>query len=124
MVVKLMWYSSIKVGIVEIDMDHYNIDTMLQLYSSDRIPESYLPQIINALIKHFDTEEGIIDRMGHKFPPDHKIEHANLTKTLEAKLVNWRAGDFNGKEFVEDVRQILLLHVAEYDVLLGDCKST
>ncbi|OQY17079.1 MAG: hypothetical protein B6I36_09465 [Desulfobacteraceae bacterium 4572_35.1] len=115
-----MWYSSVKVGIVEIDMDHYNIDTMLQLYSSDRVPESYLPQIISALIKHFDTEEGIIDRMGHEFPQEHKDEHANLTKVLEAKLTNWQAGDLDGKDFVEEVRQLLLLHVAEYDVLLGD----
>lgn len=118
--VKLMWYSSVKVGIVEIDMDHYNIDTMLQLYSTDRIPKSYLPQIINALIKHFDTEEGIIDRMGHEFPQDHKIEHDNLAKGLKAKLVNYQAGDFDGKDFVEEVREILLLHVAKFDVLLGD----
>ena len=115
-----MWYSSIKVGIVEIDMDHYNIDTMLQLYSSDRIPESYLPQIIRALIKHFDTEEGIIDRMGREFPQDHKAEHANLAKALAAKLANYQAGDFDGKDLVEEVRQSLLLHVAEFDVLLGD----
>ncbi len=115
-----MWYSSIKVGIVEIDMDHYNIDTMLQLYSSDRVPEFYLPQIINGLIKHFDTEEKIIAGMGREFPAEHKIEHSRLIQLLNDKLAIWKDGDLVGKDFVEQVREILLLHVTEYDVLLGN----
>lgn len=118
--VKAMWYSSIKVGIVEIDMDHYNIDTMLRLYSSDRVPEFYLPQIINGLIKHFDTEEKIIASMGRDFPENHKIEHSRLTQLLNEKLTTWKDGSLAGKVFVAEVREILLLHVAEFDVFLNN----
>ena len=114
-----MLYSSVKVGIIEIDLDHYNIDTMLRLYSSGRVPTFYLPQIINGLIKHFVNEEEIIAAMGHEFPEDHKSEHARLTQVLESKLADWKDGKYDGQKFVEEVREILLLHVTEYDLLLG-----
>ncbi|MCK5913950.1 MAG: hypothetical protein KAG12_08710 [Desulfuromusa sp.] len=118
-----MWYSSIKVGITEIDMDHSNVDTMLQLYFADRIPKSYLKQIIASLINHFDHEEEIIVRLGHEFPAEHKLEHARLTKQLEEMLADWEADRLDGKEFAEAVRALLLLHVVEFDVPLGKTSS-
>ncbi|MCW8860258.1 MAG: hypothetical protein OQK50_05250 [Deltaproteobacteria bacterium] len=40
-----MWYSSTKVGIMETDMDHTNVDAMLKLYFSGQAPEHYLENI-------------------------------------------------------------------------------
>ena len=114
-----MWYGSIKVGITEIDMDHSNIDIMLQLYFADRIPKSYLKQIIASLIKHFDHEEEVIAGLGHEFPVEHKQEHARLTKQLEKMVADWEADKLDGKEFAEAVRALLLLHAVEFDVPLG-----
>ncbi len=114
-----MWYSSVKVGIAEIDMDHSNIDSMLQLYFADRIPQGYLGQILASLIKHFSFEEDVVAGLGHEFPPDHKQEHQRLTETLEKMLADWREGKVEGKIIAEDVRSMLLLHVVEFDVKLG-----
>ena len=115
-----MWYSSIKVGITEIDMDHSNIDTMFQLYFAGRIPKAYLKQIISSLIRHFDHEEEIITGLGREFPAVHKLEHTNLTKRLRAMLADWKTDKLDGKEFAEKVRALLLLHVAEFDIHLGE----
>ena len=115
-----MWYSSIKVGIIDIDMEHSNIDTMLQLYFADRIPESYLKQIIVSLINHFDHEEEIITDLGHTFPETHKQEHAHLKEILEEKLLDWEADKLDGKEFADELRVLLLRHVIEFDVFLGE----
>ncbi len=113
-----MWYSSVKIGIVEIDMDHCNIDTMLRLYSSGQVPAGYLPQIINGLIKHFAHEEEIIAGLGREFPEDHKQEHLRLAKLLEEKMAKWKANEVTDKEFAEELRAMLLLHVTKFDVLL------
>lgn len=115
-----MWYSSIKVGITEIDMDHSNIDTMLQLYFANRIPKTYLKQIITSLISHFDHEEEIITNLGRKFPAEHKQEHTRLTNLLKTMLADWEAGKLAGKEFAEEGRTLLLLHVVDFDVPLGE----
>ncbi len=114
-----MWYSSVKVGITEIDMEHSNIDTMLQLYFSGRIPEAYLEQIIGSLIKHFRHEEEIIAALGHDFPIDHQREHLRLTRQLESMIADWKAGLLAGKKLAEDVRASLLLHVTEFDIALN-----
>ena len=115
-----MWYSATKVGIIEIDMDHSNVDTMLQLYFSDKIPKTYLEQIIASLIRHFDHEEKIIASLGQEFPTSHKLEHAHLTELLETKLTDWKAKKIDGKDLAEEIRSLLLLHVAEFDVHLGE----
>jgi len=114
-----MWYSSVKVGIAEIDMDHSNIDSMLQLYFADRIPRNYLGQILSSLIKHFTFEEEVVARLGHEFPPEHKQEHHRLIDLLEDMIIRWQTGEIDGKTVAEEVRSLLVLHVTEYDVELG-----
>ena len=118
-----MWYSSVKVGIAEIDMDHSNIDSMLQLYFADRIPQNYLGQILLSLIKHFTFEEEVVAGLGHEFPPEHSQEHQRLTALLQKMIVDWQAGKIDGKMAAEEVRSLLLLHVTEFDVDLGKTTS-
>jgi len=118
-----MWYSSIKVGIAEIDMDHSNIDSMLQLYFADRIPKKYLGQILSSMIKHFSFEEDVVARLGHDFPADHHQEHQRLAQLLETMISDWQAGELDGQAVAEDVRALLLRHVTEYDIKLGETVS-
>lgn len=118
-----MWYSATKVGIMDIDMDHSNLDTMLQLYFSGRAPESWLKNIIEALIGHFVKEEKIIVRMGREFPAEHRIEHQRLTEILESRLEQWQAGQLEGKKIAEEIRTLLLSHVTDFDVHLNPDKD-
>jgi len=118
-----MWYSSVKVGIAEIDMDHSNIDSMLQLYFADRIPENYLGQILSSLIRHFTFEEEVVAELGREFPPEHRQEHQRLVALLEEMTIDWQAGKIDGKMAAEEVRSLLLLHVTEFDVELGKTAS-
>ena len=114
-----MWYSRIKVGILEIDMDHCNIDTMLQLYFAGTVTEAYLENVIDALIAHFGHEEDVIVQMGLTFPEEHRVEHQRLIRFLESLIDQWKAGKADGKSLADDVRTLLLHHVSEYDVKLS-----
>ncbi|MBN1956883.1 MAG: hypothetical protein JXQ81_10815 [Desulfuromonadales bacterium] len=114
-----MWYSATKVGIMEIDMDHSNVDTMLQLYFAGRTPETYLENIIDGLIRHFPHEENVISRLGREFPSEHKVEHQRLSGFLRDMIAAWQAGTKDGKELAEEVRDLLLIHVVEFDVKLN-----
>lgn len=119
-----MWYSKIKVGILEIDMDHNNIDTMLQLYFAGTVTEAYLENVIDALIAHFDHEEQVIVQLGRAFPPEHKAEHERLVRLLETLIDEWKAKKIDGQELAENVRNVLMLHVAEFDIKLGTANSS
>ncbi len=114
-----MWYSSTNVGILEIDMDHNNIDTMLQLYFSGRVPEAFLENIIDGLLRHFVHEERVIIELGREFPSVHKAEHERLSEILEKKVAEWKAKKLDGKVLAEEVRNLLLIHVVDFDVKLG-----
>ena len=114
-----MWYSATKVGILEIDMDHHNIDLMLQLYFSGNCPDSSLRAIVEGLCSHFVHEEEIITDLGHTFPKEHLQEHQELTKSLIEMMGELEDGTLEGMTFAETVREILLLHVDQFDAPLG-----
>lgn len=113
-----MWYSTTKIGIMEIDMDHSNVDTMLQLYSHGQAPQGYLGNIVDGLIRHYSHEEEVIVRMGYQFPQNHSDEHARLASLLKRRVDDWKNDRVDGKDLAEEIRAILLLHVAEFDVEL------
>lgn len=115
-----MWYSATKVGIMEIDMDHGNVDTMLELYTKDQAPQNYLENIVDGLIRHYGHEEEVIVRLGYEFPQNHREEHARLAKHLRSRIEDWKKGGIDGKDLAEEIRVILLLHVTEFDVRLAD----
>ena len=113
-----MWYSTTQVGIYEIDMDHQNIDTMLEMCLSGHFPEDVLENTIIGMVRHFRHEEDVITAMGHEFPADHHHEHEQLAKDFLALQKDWQAGKITGKELAEALRVKLLVHVTEYDLKL------
>lgn len=115
-----MWYSSTQVGISEIDMDHQNIDAMLQLCFSGHVPEAVLENVITGLFRHFEHEEAVIKEMGFEFPSAHHEEHAALSKYIRAMQADWQSGKISGKELAEALRLKLFLHVSEFDLKLKD----
>lgn len=118
-----MWYSATKIGIMEIDMDHSNVDTMLQLYLDGQTPREYLGDIVDGLIRHYSHEEEVIGDMGYQFPQAHLDEHVRLTNLLKKRVDDWKNDRIEEKDLAEEVRAILLLHVAEFDVKLTDFET-
>ncbi len=115
-----MWYCATQIGISEIDMDHQNIDAMLELCFTGHVPEVALKNVIVGLIRHFKHEEEVIVALGREFPADHQAEHMVLTQYFEELQNDWQEGKMTGKELAETLRIKLLLHVTEYDLKLKD----
>ncbi len=115
-----MWYSATQIGISEIDMDHQNIDALLELCFTGHVPEAALKNAIAGLIRHFKHEEKVIIELGHSFPEDHREEHAQLARYITALQNDWLAEKISSKELAETLRIKLLLHVTEYDLKLKD----
>ena len=113
-----MWYGATQIGIYEIDMDHQNIDTMLEMCLTGHVPETVLKNTIVGLIRHLKHEEEVIAEMGYDFPADHRIEHDQLAEHCLALQDDWEAEKITGKELAEALRVKLLLHVTEFDLKL------
>jgi hemerythrin len=118
-----MWYSTTKIGIMEIDMDHSNVDTMLQLYFHGQAPREYLENIVDGLIRHYSHEEEVIVCLGYQFPQNHRDEHVRLASLLKRRVDDWKNDRVVGNDLAEEIRAILLLHVAEFDVKLIDYET-
>jgi hemerythrin len=116
-----MWYGATKVGIIDIDTDHANVDTMLQLYFSGVVDERYLKDIVLGLCRHFDHEVHIIETEGGTFPQRHRDEHERLKVYLNDMLVANKLGELDGQALAEEVRDLLLLHVVDFDLGLAEC---
>ena len=113
-----MWYGSAKVGIPEIDLEHSNLDTMLQLYFSGAVPETYLENIVIGVERHFEHEAQLIEELGATFPPEHRVAHQGICEKLERRLREVSANLVDGGVVAEEIRALLLLHVVEYDIEL------
>jgi hemerythrin len=116
-----MWYGSTKVGILDIDTDHGNIDMMLQLYYSGDVDDNYLEDIVFGLYRHFDHEINVIESLGGIFPQSHKEEHQRLKDHLSLSLDDVKSGKIAGRVLAEEIRSLLLLHVVDFDLELRSC---
>ncbi len=116
-----MWYGATKVGILEIDMDHNNVDLLLMHYFSSPENERYLEQIVQGLLRHFDHEVHVIESLGGEFPQKHRDEHQRLSTFLNKALDEVRLGKRSGHSLAEEIRSLLLLHVVDFDIELTKC---
>ncbi len=111
----ILWYSATKIGIAAIDMEHGNIDTMLSMIISNTIEHKLIGRLIDAMINHFQSEENIILNMGRVFPEEHRAEHKKLTEVLLKKKQEWSKGILDALTLAHEIKQVLILHVAEFD---------
>ncbi len=116
-----MWYGATKVGILEIDVDHNNVDLLLLHYFSSPENEGYLEQIVQGLIRHFDHEIHVIESLGGQFPQKHRDEHQRLSNLLQNALDEVGQGKRSGHSLAEEIRSILLLHIIDFDIELANC---
>ncbi|MGR3292660.1 MAG: hypothetical protein ACUZ9M_01430 [Candidatus Scalindua sp.] len=118
-----MMYSSYKTGILEIDIQHANIDYLLTELEKDELEkessEEKFELLRNALVHHFDFEEKWAQTNNKNFDADHLKSHKKLLVKVN-ELYNQSARDeLNMCEISLTMKMELLKHVQNHDMRLN-----
>ncbi len=115
-----MRYSSYKIGILEIDIQHSNIDYLLSELakegSSEETSQEKFELLKNALTHHFDFEEKWAQTNSKNFDADHQESHKKLLEKLNALYKQFIKAELNMYEISLTMKMELLKHVQSYDV--------
>ena len=110
-----MWYSKFSTGILEVDNQHGNIDSVTILYENDNDSaneQKWLDMIINTVRLHFEFEETLLSK---KIPPEHKEEHLELNEQLRVLLQRREKQEISKLDVIGSIRGLLLSHVTEFN---------
>lgn len=107
-------YGLKKIGILEIDLDHSNIDKFLTTAMEVGFEEKSFDKLCNAIIDHFEHEENICKRLKLNMTDEHLEEHRRLTQVLK----NLSYSDKSEEEYLLFFKCLLINHVNEYDSLI------
>lgn len=111
-----MWYSIYKIGDVDIDMQHSNIDYMLSsLPQNDQELRPALCSLIDALADHFDQEEQIADERHYNMDDAHRKQHQVLKMQLNKTKKELIKPGTDISAIPSMLQEILNLHIIEYD---------
>jgi hemerythrin len=109
-----MWYSRFSTGVLEVDNQHGNIDSVTILYKNDKDPlneKKWLDMIFNTIRLHFEFEEVIFSDI---MPPEHLTEHLELTKHLKVILAKREKQEISKPDLINRIRGLLISHVTEF----------
>jgi hemerythrin-like metal-binding protein len=115
-----MWYSALSTGILEIDTQHGDIDSILQLYENSETVDSeekWLRVLLTSIEAHFEFEEVLF---GDKFPQDHREKHAELLEVAHRQVALHRSGALQRPTLIGFFRKMLFEHVTTFDDKLKD----
>jgi hemerythrin len=110
-----MWYSKLSTGILEVDNQHGNIDSVTMLYEKDedsKNEKKWLEMIFNTIRLHFEFEEVLFN---NKMPSEHLEEHRKLTEHLKILLTKREKQKISKLNFINSIRELLISHVTEFD---------
>ncbi|WP_072906453.1 hemerythrin domain-containing protein [Malonomonas rubra] len=107
----MVWYGIHKTGIPDIDLEHANIDTYLELARKSGMDETVFNNLIRALTLHFEHEESLCRDLKLNFTDEHRAEHQRLAHLL--KLLPY--DEKNPKEHLEFFKQMLISHISDFD---------
>ena len=110
-----MWYSKFSTGILEVDNQHGNIDSLTILYENDKDSaneQKWLDMIFNTIRLHFEFEEVLLSK---KMPPEHKAEHLELNEHLKVILDKREKQEISKLDVINSIRGLLISHVTEFD---------
>ena len=116
-----MRFNALRVGINEIDMDHFNIDYVLRRMLAGSADETLAQQLVPAIILHMEHEESLIEELGLPFPGRHRKDHLYLSSLFRSLQLKWQERRIDSFEFADEVNSFFLIHILEFDMkLAGD----
>ena len=117
-----MRYSSYKIGILEIDIQHSNIDYLLTELAKDglekEVSEEKFELLRNALVHHFDFEEKWSQTNNKNFDTDHLESHKKLLEKLNGLHNQFAKKELSLCEISLSMKMELLKHVQNHDMRL------
>ncbi len=119
-----MRYSSYTTGILEIDIQHANIDFILSELAKEglgeEIKEKSYATLKNALALHFDFEEEWARKNNRNFDSDHKDSHNKLLEKLNEFGNQYTNKRLNMYEISLAFQMDLLKHMQDHDMKLKE----
>ncbi len=117
-----MRYSSYKIGILEIDVQHANIDYLLTELAKEGlekgVSEEKFELLRNALVHHFDFEEKWAQTNNKNFDAEHLKSHKKLLEKLNDLSAQFTKKELNMCEISLTMKMELLKHVQNHDMRL------
>ncbi len=117
-----MRYSSYKIGILEIDIQHSNIDYLLTELAKEglkkEVSDEKFELLRNALVHHFDFEEKWSQANNKNFDADHLKSHKELLEKLNELHNQLKNNELNMYEISLTMKMELLKHVQNHDMRL------
>ena len=117
-----MRYSSYKIGILEIDIQHANIDYLLAELVKEglekEVSEGKFELLRNTLVHHFDFEEKWAQTNNRNFDADHQKSHKKLLEKLIELSNQFTKNELNMYEISLTMEMELLKHVQNHDMRL------
>ncbi len=119
-----MRYSSYRIGILEIDIQHINIDFLISELGKEelenRAKEEIYETLKNTLALHFDFEEKWAQKNNKNFDPDHQKSHKELLEKLDELGNQYTNKILNMYEISLILKIELLKHVQDHDTKLKE----
>ena len=117
-----MRYSSYKTGILEIDIQHANIDFLLSELAKEELEDKAKEEIYeilkDTLAFHFDFEEEWTKTNNKNFDPDHQKSHKELLEKLNKLKIQYTNKKLNMYEISLALKMELMKHVQDHDMKL------
>ena len=110
-----MWYSKYSTGILEIDNQHGNIDTIALMYEKDNDSaneQKWLDMIFNTVQLHLEFEEALFSK---KIPPEYKAGHLEFNEQLRILLQKREKQEISKLDVIGSIRGLLISHVTEFN---------
>jgi len=111
--VDTLWYSSFSTGIFEVDNQHGNIDTLVDIIAkSETNYEELLDVLTKTIVAHFEYEENLL---GDRFPEEHHEAHTIFLVEYEEWSQKFKSEDISCEIFTDIIHMKLLEHVRHFD---------
>jgi hemerythrin-like metal-binding protein len=118
-----MRYSSYKTGILEIDIQHVNIDFLLSELTKEELENKAKEKIYevlkDTLALHFDFEEEWAKTNNKEFDPEHQKSHKELLEKLNEMKIQYTNKELNMYEISLTFKMALVKHVQDHDIKLN-----
>jgi len=114
-----MWYSTLSVGVLEIDLQHANIDQVLLELTNNNMQET-VDRVTGALVLHFQAEERLCAEKGLHMSADHEKEHVRLVEILKKLQQQIHDETPDCETVLRTYSNLLVQHVTLFDSTISD----